>query len=401
VSAAARPTPASTLRIVAALVLIGTALRPQALIVGPLVAQIQADLGMSHGIAGLLSTIPVLCMGFLAPLGPVLSGSIGPRLGAALCVLLIAVFGVLRAFLPDAVTVLIATIGVGVGMAVIGPILPSIVRQRLPSQPAAGTGAYVAGLVLGATFTAAAAVPIAEATGGWRGSFAVISSIGFVSLGAWLLLMPRDHGHTRAAPQRPNLPWRRPSAWLLGVIFGSQSILFYGGITWLASIYTERGWSAVEAGALVALFTGIGIIPTLAVPVIADRIGTRRTQLAGAATLSVTGALIIAMTPGEPPGSLVSALAVVLLGTGIGAYFPLALTLPVDVAADAADAASISALMLLIGYLLAATSPVLLGFVRDAVGNFTAVTWILVAVALAQVPLALSLHPRRLEAAGG
>jgi CP family cyanate transporter-like MFS transporter len=185
------------------------------------------------------------------------------------------------------------------------------------------------------------------------------------------------------------------------VIFGSQSVLFYGCITWLASIYTERGWGEVEAGGLVALFTGIGILPTLAVPVIADRIGTRRTQLAGAATLSVAGALVIALTPGEPAGSLVSAAAVVLLGLGIGAYFPLALTLPVDVAADPADAASISALMLLIGYLLAATSPVVLGFVRDALGDFTAVTWILVAVALAQLPLALSLHPKRLSAAGG
>lgn len=392
---------ASTLRIVAALVLIGTALRPQALIVGPLVAQIQADLGMSHGIAGLLSTFPVLCMGFLAPVGPVLAGSIGPRLGAALCVLLIAVFGVLRAVLPDSLTVLLATIGVGVGMAVIGPILPSIVRQRLSRQPAAGTGAYVAGLVLGATFTAAAAVPIADAMGGWRASFAIISSLALISLVAWLVLMPRDMGHSRTAPQRPNLPWRRPSAWLLGVIFGSQSILFYGGITWLASIYTERGWGAVEAGGLVALFTGIGIVPTLAVPVIADRIGTRRSQLAGAASLSVAGALVIALTPSEPAGSLVSAAAVVLLGLGIGAYFPLALTLPVDVAADPADAASISALMLLIGYLLAATSPVVLGFVRDALGNFTAVTWILVAVALVQLPLALSLHPMRLKAAGG
>ena len=61
--------------VVAALILVGTALRPQALIIGPLVGLVQADLGMSHGVAGLLSTIPVLCMGFLAPLGPVLAGS--------------------------------------------------------------------------------------------------------------------------------------------------------------------------------------------------------------------------------------------------------------------------------------------------------------------------------------
>ena len=127
-----------TIRIVAALVLAGTALRTQALIVGPLVGNVQADLAMSHGIAGLLSTIPVLCMGFLAPLGPVLAGSVGPRMGTAICILFIAAFGVLRAFLPDAATVLLATVGVGVGMSLVGPILPGIVRQRLPNHPAAG-----------------------------------------------------------------------------------------------------------------------------------------------------------------------------------------------------------------------------------------------------------------------
>jgi CP family cyanate transporter-like MFS transporter len=389
------------IRIVAALVLVGTALRTQALIIGPLVGDVQTELGMSHGVAGLLGTIPVLCMGFLAPLGPVLSGSIGPRLGAAICVLFIAVFGLLRSFAPESTTVLAATIGVGIGMAVIGPILPSIVRQRLPNHPAAGTGAYVTGLVLGATATALVAVPLADAFGGWRASFAIVSSVAFGSLAAWLLLMPRDHGHVRAAPQRPRIPWRRPSAWLLGAIFGSQSILFYGGITWLASIYTERGWGEFEAGGLVALFTGIGIVPTLAVPLIADRWGTRRSQLSVAAVLSTAGALIIALTPGEAPGSLVTVAAVVLLGLGIGAYFPLALTLPVDVAVDPADAASVSALMLLVGYSLAATSPVLLGFVRDTAGDFVAVTWILVAVAVAQLPLSLSLSSKRLASAGG
>ena len=389
-----------TVRIVAALVLVGTALRTQALIIGPLVGDLQAELGMSHGVAGLLGTIPVLCMGFLAPLGPVLAGSIGPRLGAAICVLFIGVFGVLRAFLPDAATVLLATVGVGIGMAVVGPILPAIVRQRLPNHPAAGTGAYVTGLVIGGAGTAAVAVPLAVALGGWRGAFAVISAMAFVSLAAWLVLMPRDAQHARAAPKLPNLPWRRPAAWLLGGIFGSQSILFYGCITWLASIYVERGWSEAEAGVLVSLLAGIGLPTTIAVPLFADRLGTRRSQLAFAGVVAVFGALVIALTPGEKPGSLVTLGATALLGIGIGLYFPLALTLPVDVASDPGEAASVSALMLLVGYLLAATAPVALGVVRDATGNFDAVAWILVAIAVAMLPLSLALNPARLRSAG-
>jgi CP family cyanate transporter-like MFS transporter len=388
------------LAVVAALVLVGLAFRTQALIIGPLVGQVQVDLGMSHGVAGLLGTIPVLCMGLLAPLGPVLAASVGPKLGVALCVGLVGVFGVARALLPDAFTVLAATIGVGVGMAVVGPILPMIVRARLPNHPAAGTGAYVVGFVIGGTIAAAIAVPLADSFGGWRGSFAIVSAAAFGSLAAWLWLAPHDAGHVRVAPKRPSLPWRRPSAWLLGAIFGSQSILFYGCITWLASAYVERGWSEADAGGLIALMTGIGLVSTLAMPVLADRVGTRRSQLTLAALLSLAGALIVSLTPAEPPGSLVTIGATILLGLGIGAYFPLALTLPVDVAGDAADAASISAFMLLVGYALAATAPVVLGLVRDAAGNFGSVVWILVAISAAMIPLALALHPARLRSAG-
>ena len=124
-------------------------------------------------------------------------------------------------------------------------------------------------------------------------------------------------------------------------------------------------------------------------------------QLTLAASLSVAGALIVAATPGEQPGSPVVLGATTLLGLGIGAYFPLALTLPVDVASDSADAASISAFMLLIGYALAATSPVILEIVRDATGSFDAVVWILVAVSVTMIPLALALNPARLRSAGG
>jgi len=277
------------LAVVAALVLVGLAFRTQALIIGPLVGLVQAELGMSHGVAGLLGTIPVLCMGLLAPFGPVLAASIGPKLGVAACVTLVAAFGVARALLPDTATVLLATVGVGVGMAVVGPILSMIVRARLPHHPAAGTGAYVIGFVIGGTLAAALAVPLADTFGGWRSSFAIVSAAGFASLIAWLVLMPRDAGHVRAAPVRPKLPWRRPSAWLLGAIFGSQSILFYGCITWLGSVFVERGWTAAQAGGLIALLTGIGLVSTLAVPLLADRIGTRRSQLTLAAALSVIG----------------------------------------------------------------------------------------------------------------
>ncbi len=391
---------ASLARIFAALVLVGLALRPQVLVVGPLIGDIKADLGMSHAVAGLLGSIPVVCMGILAPLGPVIAGSIGPRLGAAVCVILVGGFGLLRALAPDAIGALLATVGIGVGMAVVGPILAMTVRLRTPDHPAAGTGAYVVGLVIGATVAAAIAVPLAGALGDWRGAVAVISAGAIISLAGWLLLLPPDSGSRRVAPRRPRLPWKRGSAWLLGLIFGTQSVIFYGAVTWLASLYVERGWTASDAAGLVAIVTGMGLFATLAVPAFADRFGTRRSQMAVAGLITIVGAVLLALTPGERPGSLVTLLATALIGFGIGLYFPLALTLPVDVASDPEEAASISAMMLLVGYLIASIAPVALGLIRDATGGFEGVAFSFVIVAVLMVILAGALNPKRLASAG-
>ena len=57
----------------------GLALRPQIVGVGPLIPAIQDDLDISHAVAGLLSTIPVLCMGvFALPAPQVLARDTAP-----------------------------------------------------------------------------------------------------------------------------------------------------------------------------------------------------------------------------------------------------------------------------------------------------------------------------------
>ena len=391
--------PAGLARTILALALVGLALRTPILVVGPIVGQLQADLGMSHAVAGLLGTIPVLCMGLLAPFGPVLAASIGPRLGAAACVALIGTFGLVRAIAPETTSVLVATLGMGVGMALVGPILSMTVRGRTPDHPAAGTGAYVAGMIIGGSIAAAAVVPLADALGGWRPAFAVVAAAGAISLVAWLVLLSPDAGG-RSRPTLPRLPWRQPSAWLLGLVFASQSTLFYGSITWLASAYIERGWTAGQAAGLIAFFNGIGLLASLSVPIFADRIGTRRTQMTGAAILAVIGSLAVVLTPGEGAGSALAFAATAMLGFGIGVFFPLVLTLPVDIAREPAEAASLTALMLLAGYLISSIAPVALGFLRDATGSFEAVLWALVGIAVAMVPLALSLGQGRLDRAG-
>ena len=393
-------------RVAAALLIAGLVFRAPILIVGPLVPMIRADLGISHGVAGLLTSIPVLCMAVLAPLGPVLAASIGPRLAVGLCIATVGGFGVLRAMVPGAALVILLTVGVGIGMGVVGPVLPMVVRRAARRHPALGTGAYVVGYIVGGTVAAATVVPLASILGGWRPAFGVVGGATFLALAGWWLLSPRDHGHVRAGPSRPRLPWRNPVAWNLGVAFGLQSTLFYSSISWLASIYGERGWKAADAAGLSAYFAGLGLISTLAVPLFGDRIGTRRQQLLAAAMLTVIGATGIALGAGSAAGlgaggAAVDPLAlpaITLFGLGIGLFFPLLLTVPVDVAPSSTTASALAAFMLLVGYLIASVAPVVLGAVRDATGSFTIAAWMLVLIALLMLGTAWGLDERRIRA---
>ena len=387
------------LMVVAALFVAGLVFRVPILVVGPLLKDVQADLGMSHGVAGLLSSIPVLCMAFLAPIGPVLAASIGPRAAVAACILATAGFGLLRALAPDALLVIALTVGIGLGMGIVGPVFTQVVRSALPHRPTLGTGAYAMGYIIGSSAAAATAVPLAAALGDWRGAFAALAIVSFGALVGWWFLAPRDQ-HVRVAPRMPRLPLRSPIGWLLGLAFGFQSVLFYAAIAWLPSIYIERGWSTGDAAALNAFFAGLGIVTTLTVPVLTRWVPTRRTQLAIAASLALLGTIGVAIG-GEGPASAGSngALAygaILALGFGIGIFFPITLTLPVESGSSPAESSALAALMLLVGYTFAAIGPVVLGAVRDATGSFVVAGWLLVGVAGVMLAATSLLSPKRL-----
>ncbi len=382
------------IRVVAGLFLASLALRPQILAIGPLLPLIRGDLALSAGVAGLLTTIPVLCMGVFAPIGPRVAASLGTRSAFAACLALIIGFGLLRSVTPSIELLLLATLGIGIGIGMAGAIPSMVVSQGIAQRPVLGTGAYAGGIVAGSTLAAAFAVPLAI-NGDWRRALAIISITSILSLAAWLLLV-RGERSLRVRDQRARrLPWRNPTAWLLILVFGLQSILFYGVVAWLPNIYVERGWTADAAGALVAVFNGVGLVTTIGLPIVADRLGARRPQLTVASIIAVGSLAMLMVVP------TLAFVWVAILGLALGAVFPLVLTLPLDVASDAAEVGSFAALMLLGGYILSATGPVALGAARDLTGDFRASLVLLIGIAIVLVVACLPLSPARLRTSAG
>jgi CP family cyanate transporter-like MFS transporter len=366
------------------------ALRPQVVGVGPLLPAIRSDLGLSHAVAGLLGTIPVLCMGLFALSAGRLARRFGSRSALAVAVSGIGVFGIVRAVVPGPVALIALTLPVAIGMGLGNALMPAAVKERFAARPAFATGVYATGINLGSAASAALAVPIAHAFGGWRASLVAFSAVTILLAGAWLWTIRGEPRHVRPSAPPHQLPWRSPLAWRLVLTFALLSMTFYGINSWLPATYVEHGWSETSAGELVGLLNAVSVPGGLVVAALADRVPRRPYLIAGGILLG--GAIVgVELAPGG--GWLWAA----LFGFAIGNLFPLVMTLPLDVADDAPAVSAFTGVMLGGGYTISATSPFVLGAVRDATGSFSDALWLLVGTSVAFLLVAATLSRERLH----
>src|SRR5262249_20197356 len=94
---------------------------------GPLSPRFTTTPGLSPTEAGLLGTIPARCMGIFAPAAAYVAGGIGARAAIGLAVALIAAGGLLRVSVADTAVLIAFTLPVGIGIAVAGTLMPSVV----------------------------------------------------------------------------------------------------------------------------------------------------------------------------------------------------------------------------------------------------------------------------------
>jgi CP family cyanate transporter-like MFS transporter len=299
----------------------------------------------------------------------------------------------LRAAMPTAALVVITTVPAGIGIALIGLSLPSVIKRSFAFRLGAVTGAYTAAQALGATAAAVSMVPLSHGLGGWRGAFAVSALPTLVAVPLWLLL-PR--GRDRGLPATGadgSTPERRTGlrppdrqALLLALIFGLQSTTYAGMINWLATVLEHNGWSAGRAGVATAVISVLMIPSALVIPAVSD--GRDRARwLVGTAVVMGLGVTGLAVLPRSAPW-----LWIVTFSLGAGALFPLVLTLPLDLGGTGGAVTDLTSSMLGYGYFLSAAGPLLVGALYDATGGFL-VPMALLAV-LGMLSGVLSLAPR-------
>jgi CP family cyanate transporter-like MFS transporter len=366
------------LLLVLAIVLLAANLRPALTSVAPLIGQIRTDTGVSNGVAGLLTGLPLLAFAVLSPIAPRLARRFDME-RVLLASLLVLAVGILLRSAGVVAALFLGTAILGAAIAVGNVLLPSLVKREFPERTGLMTSTYTTALAVSAAIAAGASFPIAyQVDIGWRGSLALWALLALVAAVAWFpQIRSADPANASTGTSRGVTGlWGSVLAWQVTLFMGLQSLGYYVVLTWLPEILQEEvGVSASQAGWMLALAQVVVIPAMFIAPVLADRRPSQYSVVVVAVTLTGVGTLGLLVA-----ASTATVLWIVLLGLGQGACFSLALTFFALRAPDSEHAAALSGMAQSIGYLLAAGGPFLFGLLRDATHAWTAPLTLLVAV---------------------
>jgi CP family cyanate transporter-like MFS transporter len=337
---------------------------------------VRADLGLSAAAAGLLTTGPLLCLGILAPLGPRIARRMPVERLLVACALATAA-GCGARGLGGTLPLFAGTLLAGAAIALAQVVIPSLIRAR--GGAGALTGAFSMSLVGGATIAAFTAIPLEHLLNGWQGALAFWGLPALAAAAVWVPLARRTEA-VRAPEPHPLL--RDPVAWSIAAFFGLQSMCFYSSTSWLPEILQDSGISEGRAGTLNGVSNLVQILPAFAVPVLAARAASQRPLLVTIVAFTLAGLGGVLAAPH------VALIWMIVLGIGQGAALGLGLILPVLRGRSAAEVASMTALAMGFGYVIASAGPAIVGAVHDATGGWSAPLAVLLGMAALQAPAA-------------
>jgi len=373
--------------------ILALALNLRAAITGlpPVFPELSAALNLSSAAIAALAAVPVLCFGLFSGLGAPLSRRFGEERVLLVALLLLACGLLLRGAAPE-VMLFPGTVLAGGAIALGNVLLPSLIKRRHPGHAGLLIGAYLLTMSSGAVIGALIAVPVYQAAAGSTAAVAgwpVQLTLGLwavPALAAALVWLPQIRYRTVPDTTGPGSTGRRAPvnrhllAWQVAAFMGLQSLTYYAALSWLPTLFRDRGVSPEHAGALLALMNFGNAVTAMLMPVLAHRARDQRplVLVAGlASAVGLTGALLAPVST--------AFVWTLLLGLGQGASLGLAIFFTVARAPDPVASASLSGFAQSVGYLIATGGPLAIGFLHTATGGWDVPVVALLAATVVQL----------------
>lgn len=362
------------------IILISLNLRPSITAVGPLVAEIRMDTGLSSSLIGLLTTLPVLAFGIFSVLTPLFTRKMGTE-GTMAFALFILTAGILMRAIPAHSALFGGTLILGIGIALGNVLLPGIVKKQFPNRAGLLTGIYSSMLGVGATVASGISVPLSKGAGlEWRWTLASWGILSVLALLAWAPQLKMNMPVITKKSFRASIRDLGTSklAWHVAVFVGLQSLTFYTLTAWLPEILVDRGMTPTHAGWMLSMLHGVGVIGTFMTPYLVAGKPTQQKSVLWIVIFELISLLgLIFVLPFWWVVLFCS-----VLGFCLGGSFGLALLFILLRSRDSDSANELSGMSQSIGYTIAAVGPVLFGALFDLSLNWTIPMLFLLAIAI-------------------
>lgn len=351
------------------IIIVGLNFRAPLLAVSPLLETITEATGVSSTVAGLLTTIPVVCFGLVSPLAPGFARRFGME-WVLFGVFAVLIGGILLRSAPSIVALFAGTVVIGAAIAIGNVILPGFVKREAPHRIGPMTAIYSASISASGALGAGITIPLKDAFGlSWRGALAltaISSCLGLAILIPWLL---HARGNRLQGGRRQGATgiWRNALAWQVTIYMGSQSLLFFAIAAWLPTLLIANGMPETRAGFMLSISPLFGTAGSFIAAMLTGRRADQRWLVwlsSGFCTFGLIGLLVAPVT--------LTALWVTVFGFGSGMTLSLALTFIGLRTPDSHHAAELSGMAQSVGYTLAALGPLLMGFIHDLTSGWTA-----------------------------
>lgn len=336
--------------------------------ISPVVYEIIGDLGLNNFQAGLITTLPLLAFGLFSIFVP----SFGERFGLEKALWYSMPVLILGLFLRTTGSISFLLIGatiIGIAITIGNVLMPAFIKLRFPDKMGLMTGINALFMNVAGVLASGYSVKIGLLTGvGWKGSIGIWIIPAVVGFLFWIPQLKFNAVSVKSEQtKRQGFAelLRSRQAWYVTIFMGLQSCLFYILVAWLPMVLQDWGMTKEQAGWTFSYIQMTQLPITLIGPILTARIKNHNLLIIFTSVITLLGVcgLILFKTTFVIPS-------VICLGVGTGLAFSIVLMFFVMKTETAQQAGQLSGMAQSFGYLIAAASPPLFGFIYDKSGDW-------------------------------
>lgn len=367
------------------------AIRPAVSGVAPVIGMMTHDFTMAALAIGVLGLAAPICYSVFGALSPVIAGRITLEWTMVVALVALCLGQIVRATVDSSDAFIFWSFVAIAGIGVANVLLPPLIRRFFPDHFAVMTALY-SSLLATFTFIPSYSTPVMAQTMGWRealGSYAILAVLALLPLVSLIFVAGTSRStvnkELRKAVSRK--VWTSPTSWAIAGAFAISAFFAYTGMSWLPIVLNQRiGVTALEAGAITAVFGATGLPSNLVVPLLSDRLRRPAWLYLVSGACGSAGSLGFLLAPGAAPY-----LWAVFLGLG-SMIFGLNLYLLNKRTMTQEGTVVLSGMAQGIGYVVAAMGPLLFGILHEFTGGWEAPLTMLVIAGAGSIPIWLVLR---------